>query len=177
MRKLAKTRWAATIRQLVLAKRAIYTVTKRMQKEDLVAQATEVDDKLGWTMSNIRAAETVNLHRMAHCARAYPYSTTFVNPNDPNARGHPSFATLRLHAVELARSSITEKITQLKSLDVDDQNSPRRRQAKEHILVSLKRRLPGSTTTLHAMETEDNSVTTDPTEVAKALQRHLGQSV
>lgn len=163
------------IRRLILSKRATQSVTKRMWKENIIAQAKEIDDKLGWTMSFIRAAEAVNLSRMAPCAQACPHLTSFVNPADPNARLRAKFAALRLHAVELARSAITEKVTQLHRLGKDDPNSPGCRQIKEHILVSLKRTLPGATATIHAMETDTNVVTTDPAEVAQALPAHWGK--
>ena len=55
------------IRRLIVAKRAIATVTKRMQREHLIAEAQGTDDKLGWTMAYIRAAESINLSRMAQC--------------------------------------------------------------------------------------------------------------
>jgi len=160
------------IRRLLLVKRAMHTVSQHMRQEGLIAQAAGADDKLGWTMSYIRAAESVNVHRMQCCACAYPQLADFINPSNPNARDHPNMHAVREHALELAKQTITEQITHLKQLDSDDPNHPHRQQQKEHILTQLKRTIPGSTTTLNAMRTPSGEITTDPTAIAATLQDH-----
>ena len=73
--------------------------------------------------------------------------------------------------------SVAEQVAQLQHLDSADPNSPRRRQAKDRILTSLIRSLRGSTTTINAMETADDRITTDPAEVAESLRIHLAQGL
>ena len=163
------------IRRLILAKRAIKDVTMSMQRQGCLAQATEIDDQIGWTMSCIRGAESVDLSRMGRCVKAYPELSNFINPNDPNTRLQPGMTRLRQHAVELSRSSVDLQITKLKRVDAESSNSPYRRNLKEHILTQLRRTMPGTTTTLNAVTTADERVTTDPKEIAAALQDHWGR--
>ena len=165
-------RGANDFRKLLLAKRAISSVTKSMHRQHLIAQADGVDDQLGWTMAMIRAAESVRLSRMETCVRAYPKLASFLNPSDPGARVHPNMDGLRQHAVELAKENIGSQISALQHLDGTDANSPRRRQAKENILKQLQRTVPGRTNGLDAMQTTSGSVTNDPAQVATALQEH-----
>jgi len=62
-------------RRLVLLKRSINSVTKSMRKEGAVGVATQIHDQLGWVISFSRAAEEVNLGRMAHTLRRKILST------------------------------------------------------------------------------------------------------
>ena len=163
------------IRRLVLIKRAIHTVTKNMQRENLIAEAEEVDDQLGWTMALIRAAETINLTRMRRCVQGYPHLSSFLNPDDPNARTQHNMEALRNHAIDLVRSSINDKVSKLKQQNMDDTNSLRSNRLKENIMTQLTRIAPGSTMTINALRTQEGKITTDPTEVAEALRKHWGR--
>ena len=59
------TRAENPVRQLVAIKRAMHDVSHALSKEIQQNAAVENEDKLGWTMSFVRAAEAVNLKRMS----------------------------------------------------------------------------------------------------------------
>ena len=87
-------------RQLVLIKRAMHTVAQGMRRQEYHSRAVGTDDKLGWVLSFIRAAEKVNLRRMRECAKAYPHITSFIDPENPEARSSSSMWNLRDHALQ-----------------------------------------------------------------------------
>ena len=159
------------LRRLVLMKRAVRTVTYRMHKEGVVGNAERKDDQLGWTLSFIRAAEEVNLSRMASCARSYPSLATYIHHDDPNARSSAGMAKLREHALQLAKDAISDEMAELRRMSLEP-NSAILWQKKEHILTKLKRTRPGQTSSLNAVQTDDGDVSTDPAIIAKALQAH-----
>ena len=152
-------------RRLILLKRSIRQVTLSMQREGLIAEAAEADDQLGWTMSFVRAAEEVNITRMRRCVRAYPDLAKFIPADDPNARLHPTMPALREHAHQLAKNAIANELALLQQ-SRSDQNSAQYRVDKEHVLTRLKRTLPGTTTSISAMQTDSGDVTTDPAIIA-----------
>jgi len=142
-----------------------------MQREGLIAEAAEADDQLGWTMSFIRAAEGVNITRMRRCARAYPALAKFFPADDPNARLHSKMPALREHAYQLAKDAITNELTTLHQSRTD-QNSAQYRVDKEHVLTRLKRTLPGTTTSISAIQTDTGHLTTNPAVIANVLKEH-----
>ena len=160
------------LRRLVLAKRAIRSVTQDMQKQNLTAMATEPEDQLGITMSYIRAIESVNLLRMSQCAKIYPRLSELVSPDDPNARTNPNMPRLRELALSLSRDAIGQRVNQLRNVDATSPNGPYRQQLKDHILTQLKRTIPGSTMDINAMRTSTGEITTDPPRIAAALREH-----
>ena len=162
------------LRRLVLLKRAIKTVTIKMHREGCVEASEEKDDLLGWAMSYIRAVEELNLSRMAKCAKAYPALAKFVHPSDPNARTDPGMPALRDHALALAQSVVTDEMTELQR-GTHEANSAAYRQKKDHILVKLRRLTPGQNSALTAVKMASGEITTDPAQMAAALQTHWAQ--
>ena len=147
-------------------------VASTMQREGNLARAETPEDKLGWTVSFVRAAENVNLHQMRLCALAYPLLATYVPVEDPNARLHARMAQIKDHALQLAKESVTTELQELQRPASDVAAEGTYQQRKEHILTKLKRTLPGSTTSIAAMQVSDNCVTSDPDQIALALQQH-----
>ena len=157
------------VRQLVLIKRAMHTTAKGVALESAEKLKHGMDDKLGWVLSFIRAAEKVNMTRMAACAKAYPHIATFVAPSNPEARSTRGMWELRGHAVQLARQNITTSMQSLQNNDIPDYQKHKH---KEHILVKLKRLLPGACNSVAAIQQEDGSVTDNAEEMAQALRTH-----
>ena len=83
-------------------------------------------------------------------------------------------SSIRDHAVELAKAEITDELKNLESDDLDP-NGPERKQAKEQIMLRLRRMQPGSTATLKAIRCKDGSVTLDQTKMAAELAEHWAQ--
>ena len=93
-------------------------------------------------------------------------------PGDPNTRIHDGIAKVKDHAHELSRQAITEELTTLRRESQADPNAPAHRQAKEHILTRLKRALPGSTTSISAIQTLSGDIVTSASDIAEALKQH-----
>ena len=68
-------------------------------------------EPLSATMAFLRAAERVQIGRMEQCAESYPQLRTIAGPIEPNLRNTPRLAKVREHAVELARTGITEELS------------------------------------------------------------------
>eukprot|EP00959_Pyramimonas_sp_CCMP1952_P045602 952742-Pyramimonas_sp.AAC.1 len=86
------------MRQLVLVKRAMRTVSKGMRRAEDEARADGTDDQLGWVLSFVRAAESVNITGMRRCAKACPAICGYVNSEDPEASAKPGFWQLKSRA-------------------------------------------------------------------------------
>jgi hypothetical protein len=71
------------------------------------------EDRLGWTMMFLRAAEEVRVTSMEKCALAYPSLAEIVDYRNPNLRSSGDLEKVRDHAVELARDSVTEELMAL----------------------------------------------------------------
>ncbi|CAK0886943.1 unnamed protein product [Prorocentrum cordatum] len=162
---------ASPIRHLVLVKRAMHTVAASMRREEDEAQIEGTDDELGWILSFLRAAEQVNLTRMRRCAAVCPKIAGYVQPENPEARSSPGFWQLKDFAVQLARRSLTEEISELRRQQ-GHSSFDHFAHSKSNILTKLKRLLPGCSTTLAAMQGADGQVTDGATEMANALKTH-----
>jgi hypothetical protein len=117
-----------------------------MHTEGLVAKADRAEDKLGNTISFIRAAEEKNLKRMAQCTRIYPELANYIHADDPNARIKPAMEKLRDHAKQLAHDSLACEMSALGKAGLDP-NSTAYQQKKNHILPRLNKLQPGEATT------------------------------
>jgi exonuclease III len=129
------------LRRLVLVKQAIREVSLSMGKERKHNIAKTMEDKLGWSMTFLRAAEDTRLNVMEKCALAYPHLSTLADYRNPNLRAGGSLDAVRDHVMQLARSSIT---SDLKALENSSMDECQRANHKEHLLVRLKRLLPGA---------------------------------
>ena len=114
----------------------MHTVARGLKGCDAHSEAIGIDDKLGWVLSFIRAAEKINLARMRACAKAYPHITHFVNPEDPEARCKCGMNDLRNHSIQLARQSITDNIEELREASGDECES-----AKAHVKSNIVSKL------------------------------------
>ena len=142
-----------------------------MASESLKLSAEGVDDQIGWTMAFIRAAERVQVHRMAQCAAAYPHLHSLINADDPNARSSPRMALVREHAYDLAKSSIASALKDLHH-SAEPPSSHLYQQTRSQIMVRLKRLTPGATTSISAIQRSNGTVTSEPAAMAAALQQH-----
>jgi hypothetical protein len=159
------------LRRLLLLKKAIEGVTVTMHREGCASAAATPDDKLGWTVRFIRAAEEIRVRTMERCIDSYPHLLTLVEGLSPNLRIGSGLAKVRMHALELARSAVTDELRDLESgRGTMDANQLMRR--KENILVRLKRLIPGSATCLKAMCNSRGEVTTEPSKMADLLREH-----
>ena len=116
------------VRRLVLLKHSIRQVTQDMSRENQINIAQTEDDKLGWIMSFIRAAEENRVARMEKCVKAYPHLGVITRAR-PDVRTSLEMNAVRDHAVGLARSSITEELVALQqeSANCDELTKNRRK--------------------------------------------------
>ena len=84
-----------------------------MGKEQRHNAARTVEDKLGWSMTFLRAAE------MERCALAYGHLGTLVDHRNLNLRADGGLQSVRNHVVELARSSITDELREIERKEGD----------------------------------------------------------
>ena len=159
------------LRRLLLAKQAIAEVTRKVQLETKEALAESCDDRLGWTMRFIRAAEELRMGKMRRCANVYPHIATLANPEDPNLRISAQLNELRQHALELARTSVLEDMRRLYSKR-QELNEMQQMVGRQGIQTRLKRLVSGSSTVLKAMRAADGTITADPCSIADSLRRH-----
>jgi hypothetical protein len=108
---------------------------------------------------------------MERCTVQYPFLATLADYRDPNLRNSGKLEAVRSHAMELARSSVTEGLRELGSnfqgADIDAIG-----RKKEQLLVRLKRLLPGASLGLKAVCDERGEVTSDPAQMAAILRAH-----
>eukprot|EP00959_Pyramimonas_sp_CCMP1952_P154994 3242730-Pyramimonas_sp.AAC.1 len=142
-----------------------------MADEQQIDVAHSAEDRVGWGMTFIRAAEKVSLSLMRKCALAYPRLCELCAVSDPNLRPRPDFRKVQGHVVELARESVAEELLALQqeTRSAGDQVRGRR---KGHILTRLKRLMPCGATAMHAMCKPRGAITTDPAEMADILRTH-----
>ena len=157
-------------RQLVLVKRAMHATAQGYRQEGVNKNVEGTDDKVGWILGFIRAAEKVNLNRMKVCAKACPTILDYVHHDDPEARSHPNMSRLKNLVVNLSRQDITDSVDELRSLQDGDEQT--RTNLKTNILSKLKRLLLGATNTVAAIQREDGSITNDAEEMADEIRRH-----
>lgn len=159
------------LRRLVLVKQAIEEVTLAMRKEAHADATSTPDDKLGWTMRFLRAAEEVRVVAMERCLATYPVLSTLITGCNPDLRSNGGLSKVREHAIELARTAATEEMRGLESKagGMDGEQAKRR---KDHVLVRLRRLIPGAALCLKAMCDESGEVTTQPAKMAEILRKH-----
>ena len=161
-------------RRLLLLKQAIKHVTHSMAAENQEYMAQTHDDKYGWTMRIIRAAEENSLGKMEKCIKAYPHLGTIIHAR-PDVRTSEEMNAVRKHAIEMARAGIMEEIASLQHGE-DEGDEMIRKQKKENILTRLKRLTPGACTGLNAMVDDNGKVTIDPEEMAGILRKHWSKT-
>jgi len=156
------------IRRLLLLKdsiRNVYDLHKGEFKEP--EEGSLPDDKLGFTMSCLRAVGRGRWNLANRCAESYPKlrewihkDKHFINPQESNS--------LRDHAVQLYREQVNNEIHSLNLVEEEGDKA----KAKESILRKLKRLAPGSTPGLNAMKCEDGSISTSPEDIVRTLRDH-----
>ena len=102
------SRTPSAFRKLVLVKKAMHTASKSLKLEAGNALNTTPEDRKGWMLAFIRAAERVNLRRMKECAQACPEIYEYASPHNPEARSTPGIWKLRERAIALCREEIAE---------------------------------------------------------------------
>ena len=159
-------------RRLLRLKDAIRN-TYELNKEDmcsLARTANSPDDKLGFTLSCLRALERGQHGGAFKCAQAYPKLMDWI-PREVNQADMASrVCHIRDHAVELARIQIEQEI---QSINLGSFEEPADRdRAKTSVLQKLKRLSPGETTGIGAMQTSEGQIVTGPNEIASVLRDH-----
>ena len=157
------------IRRLLLMKDSIRNVYELHRGEfKKLEEDCLPDDKLGFTMSCLRAVRHGRWALANRCADSYPKlrdwihkQKYFVPPQD--------IAKIRDHAIELYREQVNIDIQSLGRSEESDDDKAR---VKESILRKLKRIAPGATPGLNAMEDADGSVSTCPADIVRILRKH-----
>ena len=124
------------------------------------------DDKLGYTMTCVKAIEGNRWSTVHKCLRAYPELKAWIQENNYSISA-TNLHNIKQHALYLARDQIRIDIHALD--DVPEEEVP---SAKESILKKLKRMTPGPGSGIGAMQREDGSICTSPEEIALVLRKH-----
>jgi len=162
---------ANPVRRLLLLKDAIRNV-HQSSKEDLQSeedQACSPDDKLGYTMSCIRAIDCGRHALALKFAKAYPKLMEWIPAADQRHTSIYDITSIRNHALELARQQIQDEINSI-NLGTDDPADKSR--AKETVLRKLKRLSPGENQGISAMVNDAGSVSIKPEDIAEILRKH-----
>ena len=110
---------------------------------------------------------------MHKCVSAYPFLLGLVPNLNHNLR-EGGLSKVREHALDLARGAITDELKKLEA-DGSGNSDQARAQKKEHVLVRLRRLLPGAALGIGALQSEDGKVTADASEMAGILRSHWGR--
>ena len=94
-----------------------------------------------------------------------------VNVDDPNICHTNGFDLLMDHAVTLARNNITKEIKEIQR-PTDTDNDYHKAIKKKNVLTALERLLPGSCTSIGAIQRNDNTYAITPEDIATELARH-----
>ena len=157
-------------------KEAIHQVTRQMERENATEEVASTDDKLGWTMTFLRAAEGPNVRMgvMQKCVKAYPRLGELVNARSPILDATGEIRKIRDHAVDLSRQSIQEDLNKLQiAQGLDDDQRARR---KDNILLRIRRLMPGASTGINAIRSEEGTIHNEASEMAENLKKHWGRT-
>ena len=157
------------IRRLVLAKRAMHSVTNNMVHDHTFAIASTNDEKLNCTLSFIRAAQDTNLGKMYRKSLEYPHIGTHVNPKDPNTRYTQGFRDLQDHATTLAKQHLTDELQEAHRQTKENNGDFRSSTRRNNILTQLKKLQPGNCSAIGAIDEGDGNFATDPKLIAERL--------
>ncbi|CAK0869911.1 unnamed protein product, partial [Prorocentrum cordatum] len=164
------------IRMLLLLMRATRAVSDRMGAE-LRRQApdpAQLDDKVGWAMRFIRAAEGRRVGAMRRCLAAYPPLADLVpDPLSEALRSHDGLRPFRQRAVDLARGAAVADLQALNA-DLRDLSDDAARIRRGRIQVRLQKLRPGRAGALNAVRAPGGTVHADPVRMAGALRGHWG---
>jgi len=159
------------IRRLILLKDAIRYVSSNPGEGDPspIDDNTSPDDKLGFTMSCLRALERRHVKGVDKCCKAYPKLREWIPDNANFLVDAREIRKIRDHAIELAREQIQHEIHDLGNGEETAETVGR---AKESILLKLRRISPGESTSLDAVQDETGKIHTTPEEIAQTLRQH-----
>ena len=159
-------------RRLLLLKDAIRN-SYELNVEDMggfAQKATSPDDRLGFTLSCLRAMERGQHDRVFKCAQAYPKFMEWI-PREVNQQDMATRVNnIREHAVELARTQIEHEIHSINTGSFEEPED--RDRAKTSVLQKLKRLSPGESTGIGAMQDNEGRIVTRPEEIASILKGH-----
>ena len=88
-----------------------------MEEDGEIETAETLEDRLGWTIRFLRAAEDVRLQVMERCAQAYPRLRDMADARNPLCRERGMLSPVRAHAVELAREAALDEIRVVEKQD------------------------------------------------------------
>ena len=131
------------------------------------------EDKMASSITFFRSAMRGDVVGQLKHAESYPHLKTLVDPTDAFLCEKASLQRIRDHIVELAGLDITVRIQAMKDEKVDAGEYAIK---KEHLLVRLRRLMPGTTSGLNALEDPSSgAVVTEPREMARLLTEHWGK--
>ena len=166
------------LRRLRLLKRAISEATwdlhLEISKQRRAQPAARQDDLLGWTVRLIRSLEAERWSQVRRCCDAYPYLQELLSAHPSQSCSPALLLRLRDHASELAKTALLRDLrgTAAQQSSLDPQELQLRRQRMQ---VRLRRLMPGTSSSLAAVRTEDGRIVTDPGDIAEALRNHWAE--
>ena len=147
------------------------TDSMRYQRGDTQAARSGCDDRLGWTVRFVRAAELGRSGVMQLCLDQYPYLAS-LSARPLSLHTFPAgLGAYRSHALDLAREGAVAELQSLhEELPGMDSDEAHRRRGRVHLL--LRRIAPGRSTALAAVRDEQGGTHTSPSHMARALRSH-----
>ena len=174
-RLVANNRETRSFHQLRLLKQAMRQISSEICREQVQRIASSAEERLSCTMSFLRSALQGHTVGTLQCAARYPFLGEIADATDPFLRLSPSLQAVRSHAVELANVDVMARIAELNAIRAslpEHVYSCR----KKHILIRLKRLLPGHVAPLSAIEDPlSGRVQTEPGQMAHLLSSHWGK--
>ena len=126
--------------QLAILKRAIVDATWNMQEEltrsNSFSEATENDDKVGWTMRMVRAIERNNWSSTGKCVQAYPHLENFSPDSRTGRIDGARMRSLREHAVFLHRADLLDETRSIQA-DSGEDDAPTQANRRSRIAAKL----------------------------------------
>ena len=123
-------------------------------------------------MKFIRAVERGSIGELSLCLHLYPNISRYItNPYATNVNVTTHLATLKDHAIELARTHAIAELACADDLDAEGQaeRSRRRRQKAIRLLFRLA---PGRSGAIGAIRCGGGQLVTDPDNMARVLRQY-----
>jgi len=153
----------------------ILKVSARLAARELSSTTGEdspmtIEDKISCSFGFLHAVERHDVFNQQKHAARYPFIATIVDVSSNSLLGCAGVRKLREHVLELCKEDVTARFQEL----IADKHSLPEfvyNNHKEHLLVRLKKLLPGASASLNTIQTPDG-LSTDPEDIASGLRQH-----
>ena len=119
--------------------------------------ALKTDDRVGWTMSVLRAAEKGRTRVTLLCAQAYPHFWQLVNLSDLNTHNNRSLSKVQDHLISLTRAAILEELMDIQA-DEGREGPFRQETRRGRVNTRMRTRKPGCFCVIAALHCRNGSI-------------------